>query len=110
MLPADSLSRQQAESVPADTLRLAWRVTGDSLEGLRFPRTVRFGPGGQLYVSDVEAGRIFVFSGEGRLVDEWTSDGFSTPYLSGVRGDTVVVFNPAALRLDPRGVRRARHG
>lgn len=100
LFPSDSLSRQRAEQVPADTLRLAWRSGGSAPPALAYPRTVRFGPQGRVYVSDVERGSIFVFGPEGRFIEEAVLDGTGVPYLAGFRGDTLVVFDPAALRLD----------
>lgn len=100
LLPADSLSRDRAAAVPMDTLRLAWQATGSEAHPLAYPRTVRFGPDGRLYVADVERNSVFVFEADGTLAAEWAPDAFEVPYLAGFRGDTVVVFNPAALRLD----------
>lgn len=96
----DSLSRERAAVVPADTLRLAWQRTGTEAHPLAYPRTVAFGPDGRLYVGDVERNSVFVFAEDGTFVEEITSDAFSVPYLAGFRGDTVVVLNPEALRLD----------
>lgn len=102
LLPADSLSRQRAEGVPADTMRLAWEATGPEAAPLVYPRTVRFSetPGGPVYVSDVERNSLLVFEGDGTFRREVTAPSFEVPYLAGVRGDTVLVFNPAALHVD----------
>lgn len=100
LFPADSLSRQVAEAVPVDTLRLVWRARGSEAERLAFPRTVQFGPGGGVQASDVERGRIFVFGEDGAFRRTFAREGLETPYLAGRRGDTTLVFDPAGLRMD----------
>ncbi len=100
ILPQDSLSRQLAEELPVDTLQLDWRAGGRGDGALAYPRTVRFGPQGRLFVSDVERNVVFVFSPEGELLREVASPSFGHPYLAGFRGDTLVVFNPAQHRFD----------
>ncbi len=101
LFASDSLSRRLAEAVPADSsLRLGWRTTGTAEHPLAYPRTVRFGPDGLLYVGDVERASIFVFDGDGAFVREVTADVFDVPYLAGFLADTLVVFDPSGLRLD----------
>ena len=100
LAPADSLSRQIAAGVVPDTLEALWQTAGPEATPLVFPRTVGFGPGGQLYVTDAEADRLFAFSAEGTLLEVHTWDGLAVPYLAGRRGDTLVVFSPETHRLD----------
>lgn len=100
LLPADSLSRALAETFPVDTLALVWSSVGTDAHPLAYPRTVLFDAGGGLYVSDGERNSLFRFAGDGILLDEITHDSLAYPYLAGLRGDTVVVFNPEARRFD----------
>lgn len=101
LFPADSLSRAVAEAVPADTLALGWQSSGTEAHPLAFPRTATFGPDGTLYVSDGRRNSLFAFDGStGTLQDEYTDDRFAFPYITAVRGDTVLVFNPEAHHID----------
>ena len=100
LMPADSLSRQVAAGVVPDTLRPAWQAEASEAVPMAFPRTVSFGPDGRLYVADAERNVVFVFSGEGALLEEWAWEGLAVPYLAGRRADTLVVFSPEAHRLD----------
>ena len=96
LTPADSLSRTLASSIPMDTLALAWaRPIGDD-RGAAYPRTVRFGHAqtGPIYLGDAEQALVFVFDLSGEPVDTFATA--SIPYLAGVRGDTVAVFEPGA--------------
>ena len=97
---ADSLSRQLAAEVPMDTLRLVWQTEGPEADRMAFPRTVRFGPDSTVVVSDAEENRLLVFSENGQFVRAVDSEALEAPYLVGFRGDTALVFAPAALRLD----------
>ncbi len=92
LTPADSLSRQIAAATPTDTLELVWSATGGPEAPLEFPRTVRFGLDGRLFVSDVERDGVFVFTPEGRFVREVTDETLDVPFLAGLRGDTLVVL------------------
>ncbi len=100
LYPSDSLSRQIAQDTPADTLDSLWASTGTEAHPLTHPRTVRFGAGGGLSVSDVERNSLFRFAADGRLRRELGDEGFRTPYLTGTRGDTLVVFNAGNNRID----------
>ena len=96
LTPADSLSRTLVSSIPMDTLALAWaRPIGDDRGGA-YPRTVRFGHAqtGPIYLGDAEQALVFVFDLSGEPVDTFATA--SIPYLTGVRGDTVAVFEPGA--------------
>ena len=101
LFPADSLSRGVAEALPADTLALGWQSGGTEAHPLAFPRTAMFGPEGTLYVSDARRNSLFVFDGAtGVLRHEHTNDRLAFPYISGMRGDTLLVFNPEAHHID----------
>ena len=95
LMPSDSVSREMAAAVATDTLRLVWThsVAGD--RALLHPRTVRFGAAGrdEIYVSDVEAGAVFVFDTVGSL--RHVIETVEVPYLAGIRGDTIAVFAPS---------------
>lgn len=67
---------------------------------MAYPRTVRFGPGGRLFVSDGERNSVFAFADDGTWLEEITWDSVAVPYLAGLRGDTLIVFNPEDRRLD----------
>ena len=98
LLPADSLSRDIARSIPADTLRLLWTSGGTDQHPLEFPRTVRAGTDGSVYVSDVQRHSLFVLTenGSGR---EIPLPHIEVPYLAGMSADTVSIFNPATLTM-----------
>ncbi|MFQ5569713.1 MAG: hypothetical protein ACE5G0_08555 [Rhodothermales bacterium] len=98
--PADSLSRQIAGQMTPDTLRLAWQAAGPDAAPMEYPRTLLFGPDGHLYVSDAQRHSLYTFTAGGTFVEEQTWDGAAYPYLAGLRGDTLLVFNPDAHRLD----------
>lgn len=100
LFPSDSLSRQIAEATPVDTLRLLWSTHGSEELPLMYPRTVQFGPNGEIIVSDVELNRILVFEQQGTLITTIRNDRFSFPYLVGQRGDTLLVHNPEQTRID----------
>ena len=98
LLPADSLSRAFAAGLVPDTLQPVWAVPDAA--ALAYPRTVRFGPSGRLYVTDAEAHRLLVLDSTGALVETVAPDTWRYPYLAGLRGDTAVVFLPDLHRLD----------
>ncbi len=102
LFPADSLSRSIAEQIPADSLAIGWQSEGTEAHPLARPRTVAFGNDGELFVSDVERNSIFVFDGSaGTFIDEISHDeAFAFPYITGVRGDTLLVFNPDTHHID----------
>lgn len=100
LFPADSLSRSFAQSLPVDTLVATWVATQTPDYTLKFPRTVRFGPDGRVYATDVERQRIFIWTSQGDFAEEWWVGDFEAPYLAGWRGDSLVVYNPPALRFD----------
>lgn len=104
LLPADSLSRKVAQSVPMDTLRRVWRAEASEDVPLRFPRTALFLPtgdtrGAQLAVSDARRNALLFFSEKGRLARTVRSDSFATPYLIGRREDTLLALSPRERRV-----------
>ncbi len=99
-MPSDSLSRQIAAQVPIDTLQRLRQSAGAAGQTLQFPRTVRFGAGDSIYVSDAERNSLFVFAPDGAFARELAAPSFDVPYLSGVRDDTLVVFNAGTDRVD----------
>ncbi len=101
LFPADSLSRQFAELTPVDTLSLVWETDGDIDQPLQYPRTVHFGDNDRIYASDVQGNKIYEFQASSGILNSiYDSPSFSFPYLAGVEGDTLLVFNPDAQRID----------
>lgn len=102
LFPADSLSRELARAEPADTLTHLWDSgpSFDDAPALEHPRTLLYGEDGRLYLSDAEADRIFTLDDEGQPLEVIESDDLDHPYLAGLRGDTVLVFNPADHHID----------
>ncbi|PEN10361.1 hypothetical protein CRI94_17385 [Longibacter salinarum] len=100
LMPADSTSRALAQEAPVDSLALAWSAGGTDDEPMAFPRTVRFLPEGDLVVSDAERNVVYRYTREGEHVATLTPEGLDVPYLAGVRGDTLVIFNAGADRFD----------
>ena len=96
LLPADSLSRQIAASAAADTLRLGWSTSDSSPNDLAFPRTVRFAGGDSVLVADAERSSVFVVA-DGRVVSEIPLPGVEVPYIAGVDGRTISLFDAATL-------------
>ena len=91
VFPADSLSRQIAAIIPVDTLAPPTIITAPDL---RYPRTVLFDNDDQIYVSDTEHNKIFIFPSEGTSHTSFTLPNTSFPYLAGWRNDSLVVFDP----------------
>lgn len=100
LYPSDSLSRRVARETPADTLERLWETAGKEGSPFRHPRTVRFLDDGRLAVSDVERNRIVVIDPSGSVSRAITDSAFAVPYLIGTRGDTLVVFNAEADRIN----------
>ncbi len=100
LFPSDSLSRHLAELTPVDTLNLVWESSGNIDQPLQYPRTVRFGNEGKIYASDVQSNKIYEFLPSGILNKTYESPQFSFPYLVGILGDTLLVLNPDAQRID----------
>jgi hypothetical protein len=100
LFAADSLSRRAAQGVPVDTLAQAWQALGPGEAPLQFPRTVRFLPDGSVMASDAERGALYRFTPTGAHVRNLADEAFDVPYLAGTRGDTLVVFQAGANRID----------
>lgn len=100
LFPADSLSREQADEVSMDTLRLVWRVEGNEEEPMEVPHTVQFGPDERVYVSDTEQHSVFAFRDNGQFSWHLSEEAFEWPLLAGVRGDTLLVLSAERQRLD----------
>ena len=100
LFPADSLSRQIAEQTAIDTLAVLWETTGSFDHPFEYPRTVRYDTTGILYVSDAQANKIFEYEPAGVLHRIHSSPIYTIPYLAGIRGDTLLVFNPETRRID----------
>lgn len=97
LLPADSLSRELAASAPVDTLRLVWSTAALNQEqSFAYPRTVRFGRGDSLYVTDVQRNSVFIVDGAGEVLSEIQLSGVEVPYLAGIAGDTISLFSPVS--------------
>ena len=93
---ADSLSRQIADRVLADTLQRTGTLTGIGDAALEYPRTVLFGSDGRLYVADAERGSIFSFGIEDGDSREITWNDLQVPWLAGQRRDTIIVYSPSS--------------
>lgn len=100
LFPADSLSRQIAEQIPVDTLNLVWKSAGPEALPLAYPRTVRFAPDASLYVSDAQQEAVYAFNIQGQVARYIQAESFTYPYIAGIRGDTLLVFNPEAGHID----------
>lgn len=100
LFAADSTSRTVAETTPTDSLRQIREVTGTEAHRLAYPRTVRFGPEGEIAVSDAKRNTLFQFGPDGTFRREIDDEAFDVPYLMGHRADTLVVFNAGVDRID----------
>ena len=93
---ADSLSRQIASRVLADTLQRTGTLKGSGEVAFEYPRTLLFGSDGRLYVADAERGSIFSFGLAGGDSREITWDDLQVPWLAGQRRDTIIVYSPSS--------------
>lgn len=93
LAPSDSLSRDRAAAVPADSLRLVHTVSASEAQPMSYPRTLRYRPDGALVVADAERNSLHLLTPNGTYDRERTSDAFDVPYLAGTTGDTLWVFN-----------------
>lgn len=100
LTPADSLSRQIAQEMEVDSLTLTGSSAGPDAQPLVLPRTVRFLPDGGLVVSDAQTNVLHRFGPDGGVAETWAVDGLNVPYIAGLRGDTLVVFNAGSNRID----------
>lgn len=94
LLPADSVSRALASTLPVDTLEIRDVITkSDELE-MGYPRTVAFAPDGRLWMSDAELHLITAFDESNEVVEQIDAAEFEFPYIAGFKGDTLMVFSP----------------
>ena len=101
LFPADSLSRLYAETTSIDTLKTIWETKGGSDIRLVYPRTVRFDSLGTIYASDAQNNEVYRILREDGTIDRiFRSISYDTPYLVGIRQDTLLVFNPSSRRID----------
>lgn len=100
LFPADSLSRSLAEQMTPDTLEQVWTLESTDAQPLAYPRTVRFAPDGNVLVTDAERSSLLLVSRAGEAIREIQPEGWTFPYLTGQRGDTIVVFQPDLHRFD----------
>lgn len=100
MFAADSLSRTIARNAPRDTLTVLWHTDGSEAHPLERPRTVRLGPQQRVWITDAERNRLQIYDANGALLRDTDPTRLDVPYLSGLRGDTAVVFNAGTNRFD----------
>ncbi len=86
--------------MPVDTLMLVWEQMGEAGAVLQYPRTVLFGDSGHVFVSDAKENVIHEYRADGVLHRMHSSPALTYPFLAGIRGDTLVVFNPEMRRID----------
>lgn len=97
LFPADSLSRALAASIPVDTLEIVDQLRPDS-PFLSYPSSLVYAPDGRLWVGDLLTHVMTGFEESGRVSSSLQFEEVKYPYISGFRGDTLVVFTPE----DPR--------
>lgn len=99
LLPSDSLSRAIAAEVPEETLELVRDVPLDAVLG--HPRSLLHDTAtGRTFIADTRDGRIAVVEEGSAVAEGFSSDSpFSMPYLVGLRGDSIAVFEPDRQRL-----------
>ncbi len=101
LLPADSLSRSYAASLPVDTLRHVWSSAGPEDALMTFPRTVLFAEDGRVHVADPEQQGLYTFAPDGAPQPTVVlAEDAQFPYLIGRRADTLFVFSPDQRRID----------
>lgn len=100
LFPADSLSREIAESMPSDSISLIHATRGPEETPLSFPRTIQFGSDGTIYATDAERNQIYTFNQDGTFDRILEIDGLDIPFLADIRDDTLVVHNAGASRID----------
>lgn len=91
--PADSLSRALAQDTPVDSLYRVRQVESTGAQPIGYPRTLHHRPDGSLIVSDAERNSLHHIAADGTYDREVASTRFDVPYLTGVVGDTIWVFN-----------------
>ncbi len=79
---------------------LVWEQMGEAGAVLQYPRTVLFGDSGHVFVSDAKENVIHEYRADGVLRRMHSSPALTYPFLAGIRGDTLLVFNPEMRRID----------
>lgn len=79
---------------------LVWEQMGEAGAVLQYPRTVLFGDSGHVFVSDAKENIIHEYRADGVLRRMHSSPALTYPFLAGIRGDTLLVFNPEMRRID----------
>ncbi len=79
---------------------LVWEQMGEAGAVLQYPRTVLFGDSGHVFVSDAKENVIHEYRADGVLHRMHSSPALTYPFLAGIRGDTLLVFNPEMRRID----------
>ncbi len=92
--PADSLSREYAQTFPVDTLTVLEAIN-PGMDELQYPRTLAYDANGLLWVTDTARHILLAF--ESGFVEPVERDTIpdSFPYLAGFRGKSVFAFSPA---------------
>jgi hypothetical protein len=99
LLPADSLSRAFAETVPA--LELEYVSEIDLVGVADHPRTMLFTEDGRrLLIGDTRSHFVAEVDIEGGTSRRIESASFRNPYLVGFRTDTLLVMNPARRHIE----------
>lgn len=99
LFPSDSLSREIAASVGADTLQHVWDASLADL--VEHPRTVAYdAASGTVYVSDTGGNCVLQISENGEVIGPVTPTSFEHPYLAGFRGDTLFIYNAGSGRVN----------
>ena len=98
LFPADSLSRQYASTIPADTLQLQWQADSTVVTN-RYINTVQYASDGTLLTSDLLQNQILHWSTNGVLNDSTSSEQLSYPYLVGQQGTDASVFSAGTNQL-----------
>ena len=109
LFPADSLSRSIAEGLVPDTVQHVQTTAGPDDAPLELPRTVQIADDGTIYVADVQHDRIYVFDNDGTFTHTWDTDDLDIPYLVGMHGDTLAVYNIGAQRVDRMAEETTHH-
>jgi hypothetical protein len=94
LFPADSLSRDIAASVPVEALALDWRTNGG--ESAYFS-SILLGPDTTIWTGDLGRQSVRRFKLDGSELP--ATGGFTYPYLSGLRGRDVAVFDAGSNRV-----------
>lgn len=99
LLPSDSLSRAIAVDVPETPLAFLGQTDLEPV--LEHPRTLLYSPSHEgVFIADTRTDRLAFIGADGELREMDVELDSEHPYLSGLRGDTLAVLHPTALRID----------